>query len=295
MLESHAGAEKTFRHCQQSGKGLNMPGSIWADVVAELPVGMMLNDENGTVLAHNARAADLLGLTADQLRTGSRPQDWRACAENGASLPSPAELVDQIGRTGSATALAIRVGDAARQTRLWAKYYPVSRAGAPLMLVLLQPVNTDVGRSHGLLDPLTELPNATLALDRLDQALLRARIQGGLVSVVLLDICDLAKINAEFGFQRGDDLLTTLGGRLRQGLRADHTVARYGGDEFLVIAEHPAGTGETVAARARELLERSVRLDGRRLVPQVRVGWVTSDGNNPVHSVITHLESRLAS
>jgi diguanylate cyclase (GGDEF)-like protein len=189
--------------------------------------------------------------------------------------------------------LAIRVGDELRQTRLWAKYYPVSRAGARLMLVLLQPVNTDVGRSHGLLDPLTELPNATLALDRLDQALTRARTHGTLVSVVLLDVCGMTAINAEFGFQRGDDLLTVLGGRLRQGLRADHTVARFGGDEFLVIAEHPGGTGESVAARARELLARSVRLDGKRVAPEIRVGWVTSDGNNPVHSLITHLESHL--
>jgi diguanylate cyclase (GGDEF)-like protein len=267
--------------------------SIWADVVAELPVGMLLNDSDGAVLAHNARAADLLGLTSEQLRTGTIPAHWRVCAENGARLPDPAELVDQLGRTGAATALAVRVGDELRQTRLWAKYYPVSRAGARLMLVLLQPVNTDVARSHGLLDPLTELPNATLALDRLDQALVRARTHATLVSVVLLDICDMAAINAEFGFQRGDDLLTVLGGRLRQGLRADHTVARFGGDEFMVIAEHPGGTGESVAARARELLERSVRLDGKRVTPKVRVGWVTSDGNNPVHAVITHLESHL--
>ena len=262
--------------------------SIWADVVAELPVGMLLCDEHGTVLAHNARAAELLGLTA------TVPAGWPACAENGAVLPGPAELLGQLFRTGASTALAIRVGGEQRQTRLWARYYPVSRDGVRLMLVLLQPVHTDVGRSHGLLDPLTELPNATLALDRLDQALLRARTHGTLVSVVLLDVCDMAAINAEFGFARGDEVLTVLGGRLRQGLRADHTVARFGGDEFLVIAEHPHGTGEPVAARARELLERSVRLDGRRLAPKVRVGWVTSDGDNPVHAVITQLESHLA-
>jgi diguanylate cyclase (GGDEF)-like protein len=269
-------------------------GAVWADVVAELPVGMLLVDQKGAVLAHNARAEELLGLTEDQLRRRSFPSRWRACAENGAELPGPEDVIGQLARTGASTAQAIRVGEAGRQTRLWAKYYPVSRAGEPLVLVLLQPVNTDVGRSHGLLDPLTELPNATLALDRLDQALLRARTHGGLVSVVLLDICGMAAVNAEFGFARGDDLLTVLGGRLRQGLRADHTVARFGGDAFLVIAEHPHGTGESVAARARELLEKSVRLDGKRVAPGVRVGWVTSDGNNPVHSVITHLESRLA-
>lgn len=287
MLETPRTAENTFRMAIGGA-------AVWADVVAELTVGMLLGDEKGSVLAHNARAEELLGLTEEELRTGSFPAHWRACAENGAELPRPEDLIEQLARTGAATALAIRVGEAERQTRLWARYYPVSRAGEHLMLVLLQPVNTDVGRSHGLLDPLTELPGATLALDRLDQALLRARTHGTLVSVVLADICGMAAINTEFGFSRGDDLLTLLGGRLRQGLRADHTVARFGGDAFLVIAEHPRGTGESVAARARELMERSVRLDGKRLTPEVRVGWVTSDGNNPVHSVITHLESRLA-
>jgi len=269
--------------------------SIWADVVGELPVGMLLHNAEGAVLAHNTRAADLLGLTSAQLRSGALPAGWRIVAENGAALPTSAELADQLQRTGSATAMPIRVSsNGIRHTRLWAKYYPVSRAGERLVLVLLQPVNTDVGRSHGLLDPLTELPNATLVLDRLDQALLRARTRGTLVSVVLLDICGMSAINTEFGFTRGDDLLTVLAGRLRQGLRADHTVARYGGDEFLVIAEHTEGTGASIAARATELIERSVRLDGRRISPITRVGWVTSDGNNPVHSVITHLESRIA-
>jgi diguanylate cyclase (GGDEF)-like protein len=264
-------------------------------VVAELPVGMVLHNADGRVLAHNSRAADLLGLTSAQLRGGELPAGWRAVAENGSELPKAAELADQLQRTDCATAMPIRVSsNGIRHTRLWAKYYPVGRAGQRLVLVLLQPVNTDVGRSHGLLDPLTELPNATLVLDRLDQALLRARTHDTLVSVVLLDICGMSAINAEFGFARGDDLLAVLAGRLRQGLRADHTVARYGGDEFLVIAEHAEGTGASIAACARELIERPVRLDGKRICPSSRIGWVTSDGNNPVHSVITHLESRIA-
>lgn len=82
--------------------------AIWADVVAELPVGMLLGDENGAVLAHNARAEELLGLTASQLRTGTLPAQWRACAENGAELPRPEDLIGQLARTGAATALAIR-------------------------------------------------------------------------------------------------------------------------------------------------------------------------------------------
>jgi PAS domain-containing protein len=73
--------------------------AIWADVVAELPVGMLLGDENGAVLAHNARAGELLGLTANQLRTGTLPAQWRACAENGAEPPRPEDLIGQLART----------------------------------------------------------------------------------------------------------------------------------------------------------------------------------------------------
>jgi hypothetical protein len=61
-----------------------------------------------------------------------------------------------------------------------------------------------------------------------------------------------------------------------------------------VVAEHASDSGEPVAARVLDLTNRSVRLGGHRVGIRARVRWATSDGSNPVHSMITHVESRLA-
>ena len=60
-----------------------------------------------------------------------------------------------------------------------------------------------------------------------------------------------------------------------------------------MVAEHPDGTGEAIAERVRELAGRAVRIAGARVRPGVRVCWVTSDGEAPVHSVIAHVEELL--
>jgi diguanylate cyclase (GGDEF)-like protein len=272
----------------------NTARAIWDDLVAELPVGVMLQDEHGSVLAANKLAASLLGLTREDLLRGRRPARWRACDESGAPLPTDAQLADQAFRAGAPVAVPVVVTrDGVPCARIWADYHPVTVHGRPRLLVLLQPVHDDFSRSRGLVDPVTGLPGRALLLDRLQQALTRARTHGTLTTLVLLDVCQLAAVNAEHGFARGDDLLAVLAGRLRQGLRADHTVARYGGDEFAVVAEHPGGTGEPIAERVRELAERPARVGRARLRPGVRVCWVTSDGSAPVHSMLTYAENRL--
>ncbi|GDY30898.1 sensor domain-containing diguanylate cyclase [Gandjariella thermophila] len=272
----------------------NTVGAIWDDLVAELPVGVMLRDQHGDVLAANKRAASLLGLSQADLLCGRRPARWRLCDESGAPLPSDADLADQVFRMGTPLAVPMVVTrDGTPSARIWADHYPLNVHGRPRLLVLLQPVDDDVARSRGLLDPVTGLPGRLLLLDRLQQALVRARTRGTLATLVLLDVRQLAEVNARYGFARGDEVLSVLGARLRSGLRADHTVARYGGDELAVVAEHPNGTGEPIAERVRELAERPIRVGGEHLRPGVRVCWVTSDGSAPVHSVLAYAESRL--
>src|SRR5919201_3340122 len=76
-----AGAPKPPGGCKpMSAVNLAAPNtarSIWDDLVAELPVGVMLQDEHGSVLAANKLAASLLGLTREDLLRGRRPARWR--------------------------------------------------------------------------------------------------------------------------------------------------------------------------------------------------------------------------
>jgi len=100
-------------------------------------------------------------------------------------------------------------------------------------------------------DPLTGLPNRNLLQDRLEQAVQLAQRQHSKVVLAFVDLDNFKVINDSLGHAAGDELLIEIAGRLRQSLRGIDTVARYGGDEFvLIIGEQDSGE------HTRQLLER---------------------------------------
>lgn len=86
-------------------------------------------------------------------------------------------------------------------------------------------------------DALTGLPNRR-ALDRhLERVLAKAKRQGHVVALGMLDVDDLKPINDRFGHAMGDHILTQIAARLRGGVRREDYVARLGGDEFVLVFE----------------------------------------------------------
>lgn len=84
-------------------------------------------------------------------------------------------------------------------------------------------------------DPLTQLPNRLLLLDRLKQALALCRRQSTGVTVMMLDLDEFKLINDQHGHLVGDDLLKEVSIRLKSNIRESDTVGRQGGDEFIII------------------------------------------------------------
>ncbi len=84
-------------------------------------------------------------------------------------------------------------------------------------------------------DQLTGLPNRTLMQDRLQTAILRARRNNQKVAVFMLDIDQFKSINDSLGHSSGDALLVAVGKRLRSSVRESDTIARMGGDEFVIV------------------------------------------------------------
>jgi diguanylate cyclase (GGDEF)-like protein len=106
-------------------------------------------------------------------------------------------------------------------------------------------------RHEAVHDALTGLPNRALLLDRLEQALHR---RDGGFAVLFLDVDHFKDVNDSFGHELGDQLLVAIADRLRTVVREGDTVARFGGDEFVVLCEgvqdalEAAGVAERVAS-----------------------------------------------
>jgi diguanylate cyclase (GGDEF)-like protein/PAS domain S-box-containing protein len=102
-------------------------------------------------------------------------------------------------------------------------------------------------------DALTGLPNRTLLVDRLTQTLARRPRNRSQVAVMMLDIDGLELVNDELGHVAGDEVLTELGRRLESISRAGETIARVGGDDFAVVADHVREVGGADALAKRIL------------------------------------------
>jgi diguanylate cyclase (GGDEF)-like protein/PAS domain S-box-containing protein len=140
----------------------------------------------------------------------------------------------------------------------------------------------EVTRHAALHDPLTGLPNRTLALDRLDRALARRRRDGIDVAMLMIDLDRFKLINDSLGHDAGDQLLLELASRLQDAVRSSDTVARLGGDEFIVLCERPGGVRQVVALAERigAAIARPWQLGGREHFLTASIGIATADAHS---------------
>ncbi len=128
---------------------------------------------------------------------------------------------------------------------------------------------------QALHDSLTDLPNRLLFVDRLEHALRRTRRQPGRqVAVLFMDLDEFKVVNDSLGHEVGDQLLVAVAARLRGSLRPEDTLARFGGDEFVVLIEDVQSPEDPVrvAERILEALSEPFLLHGRELFVTVSVG-----------------------
>jgi diguanylate cyclase (GGDEF)-like protein/PAS domain S-box-containing protein len=128
-------------------------------------------------------------------------------------------------------------------------------------------------------DPLTGLPNRTLFLDRLEHALRRASRSNRSLAVMFLDLDDFKIVNDTRGHEVGDLLLVGLTPRLTAALRPGDTIARFGGDEFVVLCEDLSDGADAVriAKRLAEACSGPVTLEDYEHSVTISTGVVLVD------------------
>lgn len=134
-------------------------------------------------------------------------------------------------------------------------------------------------RRQALHDTLTGLPNRVLISDRLETALGRLSRRGGSVAVLFVDLDNFKLVNDTLGHSAGDSVVASVATRIVAAARTSDTVARFGGDEFVVMSEDTDGDGAArLAERIRRAVSSPIDLSGRPVLVTASVGFaVTSD------------------
>jgi len=144
-------------------------------------------------------------------------------------------------------------------------------------------------------DALTGLPNRLLVTERLEQALARASRTGSEVAVLFVDLDRFKLVNDGRGHAAGDGLLVTVAERLRWVVRSNDVVARFGGDEFVVVCEGRAARLESalVAERITEALREPVIINGQEVFLSASVGIAVSDGGGSPESLLRDADAAM--
>lgn len=142
-------------------------------------------------------------------------------------------------------------------------------------------------------DPLTGAVNRLVLSDRIAQAFARRLREGGETFVALCDVDHFKTINDVLGHDAGDEVLVQVVSRLRGALRPHDTVARVGGDEFIVVAELPHGVDSLIADRLHAALAAPMRCGGVQREVGVSLGCVLAEPGEDVRDLLRRADETM--
>ena len=225
-------------------------------ILERLPMGLCLVQDDGLISFRNARYVQICGYTQEEV------PDTNTWLQRAYPDATEREAIRQRLLDTSHQGIiplaeyTIRCADG--------KYKPVEISGFFVeggRLITMQDLSERKAAEEEInqlayYDPLTRLPNRRLLMDRLQQALAASARHHRSGALLMLDLDNFKTVNETRGHDRGDALLLQVAHRLRSCVHEDDTVARQGGDEFVVVLEDLGDGPEEAAARAEDVGQR---------------------------------------
>ncbi len=241
--------------------------------------GVLQTAPDGTIIAANAAACEIFGLNEEQLCQRGRAGVVLV------SDPRLAPMLQQRAQTGKASGQLTMVrGDGSHfEAELTSSIYADARGHTVSSIVMRDITERIKSEQHihrlAFFDALTELPNRRLLMDRLGILLAAAQRSGHIGAVLFIDLDHFKNVNDARGHAVGDALLQQVAHRLAAQMGAEDTVARMGGDEFVVLLPDlsmdftKAAEGAMKAAeKLRHALTQPFVIDGQQYVSGGSIG-----------------------
>lgn len=247
------------------------------NLVDSLPIGIFTADDRGEFLYVNQRWCQIAGISqAEALKNGwekalheeERSQvcaEWYNCVKENLSYKSEYRFKRSDG--------SIKWVIAQAELQLNNQGEIIGYIGT-IADISDRKQTDDQLLQNAFYDPLTEMPNRALFMDRLEYALKKANKNKHLFAVLFLDLDRFKLVNDSLGHILGDELLIAIAARLKNCIRAVDMVARLGGDEFAILLQDikSINDAEDIADRIHNSLNAPFNLGGNEVFTSVSIG-----------------------
>lgn len=236
--------------------------------IVEMSPDAILVDSGGTLTFANSAARRLLGERADLPLAGMSLEHFNLVGDVARAIRQPGQRTECVAMRSDGSTVEVTIS-----------CVPVVFDGKQATQVVLRDISDRKRLERQLAhqathDPLTGVSNRSALLDELEHTLANARRHHIPVWVAFLDLDHFKQVNDRFGHRAGDQMLATITARLKQLLRKDDLIGRYGGDEFILVMRGgpSSALGPALLERLMSVVVEPVDIDGYALTVTCSLG-----------------------